>query len=811
MTLKVGELFGTLNLDDGPFHKTLREADSGISKLAKMGAKAAVGAGLAVAGVAAVAAGAVLKIGMSYQDSLNVFQSVSGANAAQMQMVADTAKALGNDLTLPGISAADAATAMTQLAKAGLNVEQSMAAAKGVLQLSKAAETDVGTAADMTASALNAFSLSGDQAVRIADLLAAAANSSMGEITDMGFAMSQSASIFAAAGVSVEDLTTSISMLAQKGILGSDAGTSLKTMLMSLQPDADGTNRAFQKLGVSIYDSSGKMRAYRDIISDMSGALSSLTQEQRDQALQYIFGSDAARAANIIFGQSVDVFDKMRDSVTKQGVAADVAAARSRGLSGAWENIKSTLETMALTIYDNVSGPIEEAIRKAGDALGNLSSKLGDIWSKKDLTVTAKLEASWDQFDKLLMDFGVAGDDAERIKSSVEAVAHSALALGYSLAGVGDLLKMDMWLGAAFGTSLSSAITEAANVVIGVVNDIMGAFQALSELPGIPDSWRDSVNNAADSVDKLNGNLGRLADQQGKKSIDYWNSAAGAAAGATDNFKNAGVQFGATVNSIANTPVPPQDPMAVIKDRNQKDLDAMMNSALMAGPQISTNLGSGIASTASNPIGASNAMRQNVENQLWPLPGTASGIGANTGASLGAGVGSQAPVVRGHAAGLAGAITGALNIDLTGRGSNIIQTLINGLGSMFGPLGQAAAAAAQIIFNHLPHSPAKMGPLSGTGSPYHSGLAIGSLLAGGILANSGKVYGAMGQLTGGMSLVPVSAGGGFVGSSSPVSLSPRIAIYIPESMASAKDQIRVEVDGIAQAAIVANNSRVRGR
>lgn len=340
-------------------HTLQRSTGRLTSIMAAAGKAMAVGFTVALGGAAA----AIVKIGSTYEQSLNVFQSVSQASAATMDEVRAKAKALGADLSLPATSAADAAAAMTELVKAGLSVNDTMAASKGVLQLAAAAQVDEARAAQITANALNAFHLSGDQAVRVADLLAAAANSSSGEITDMADALQMSAAVFSAAHIPIEDLTAAIAEMANQGIIGSDAGTSLKQMLLALQTPSKKAQTAMSELGISLYDANGAMVPFRDLIGQFSGALATMTQEQREAALGTIFGSDAIRSSNIVLAGGVEAFDKMTAAVTRQGAAAEVAAAKTKGLAGAWEGLKSQLETGAIDAFERLSPALEAGLR----------------------------------------------------------------------------------------------------------------------------------------------------------------------------------------------------------------------------------------------------------------------------------------------------------------------------------------------------------------------------------------------------------------------------------------------------------------
>ncbi|HEX8556739.1 MAG TPA: phage tail tape measure protein, partial [Pyrinomonadaceae bacterium] len=352
---------------------------------------AAVAGGMQSAGGAMVAAGTsltatltvplaafakyALDVGTQYDEAMNMLQVATSATSEQMQLAAQKAIELGADMTLPATSAANAATAMLELGKASMTIEQSMAAARGVLQLAAAANIDEARAAEIAANALNAFNLEASESTRVSDLLAAAANASSAEITDIAAAMQQSSAVFASAKVPIEDLTTMIAMLANKGIKGSDAGTSLKTMLMRLQAPTKEAAGALHQMGVKVFDGEHKLKSFRQIIAEMSPALAKMTDEQKAQTLQTVFGADAMRAATIVFGGGVEAYDRLHAAATKQGAAAEMAAARTKGLGGAWKGLTSQIETLALLVYNQFKGPLEAAVRSVAEAVGQLAER----------------------------------------------------------------------------------------------------------------------------------------------------------------------------------------------------------------------------------------------------------------------------------------------------------------------------------------------------------------------------------------------------------------------------------------------------
>ncbi|MDK8693576.1 phage tail tape measure protein [Corynebacterium sp. MSK158] len=329
------------------------------------------GAGLAGALKSTVTAG------MDYELSMNTLQAVSGASADTMELAAKRARELGNDVSLPATSAASATDAMVELAKGGMDVAESMDAARGTIALAAAAQIDAGQAATIQAAALNTFSLEADQATRVADVLANTANASSAELTDVAEGMQQAGTVANQFGVSLEDTSAMLGMFANAGIKGSDAGTLMKTALLKLANQSAPAKGAIEELGLSIYDANGKFVGMRSLMEQLQEASGRMTDEQYQAATATLFGSDAMRLAGIAAEQGVEGFDKMRDSVSRSGAALDVAGAKMEGLPGAMEKLQNNVEELGLALYEEIKGPLEVVVKAASKAVDGLSSFWG--------------------------------------------------------------------------------------------------------------------------------------------------------------------------------------------------------------------------------------------------------------------------------------------------------------------------------------------------------------------------------------------------------------------------------------------------
>lgn len=355
----LGRAQGELSLKYNPQGGAAAKADiDRIEGSAKKGAGPALdqlGRNAALAG-AGIAAGLALAVNAAanFEQKLSGIEAVSGATASQMDQVRKKALQLGADTKF---SAAEAATAIEELAKAGIPLPDILnGAADATVALAAAGEIELPRAAEIAANAMNTFGLKAEDLPRVADLVAGAANASAISVEEFAQSMQQSGAAANLAGVGFDDLATSIALMGNAGIKGSDAGTSLKTFLLNLQPSTKKQTELFKKLGLitkeggnQFFDAAGKAKSMAEIAGVLQGSLKGMTQQQKLATLETLFGSDAIRAAAVISNNGAKGFENMATAMTKVK-AADVAATRMNNLKGQIETMKGSLETAAIVI-----------------------------------------------------------------------------------------------------------------------------------------------------------------------------------------------------------------------------------------------------------------------------------------------------------------------------------------------------------------------------------------------------------------------------------------------------------------------------
>jgi TP901 family phage tail tape measure protein len=304
------------------------------------GAAGKMGLGLAAGFAFAV------KSAADFDKQMSAVSAATHANVQTMGQLRAAALQAGKDTQY---SATEAAKGVTELGKAGVSSADILGGGlKGALALAAAGQMDVGAAAETAASAMTQFGLSGDKVPHIADLLAAAAGKAQGSVHDLGYALSQSGLVASQTGLSIEDATGTLAAFASAGLIGSDAGTSFKTMLLALQNPTAGTEKLMNKMGISAYDASGQFVGITKFAGILQDQLKDLTPEIRQATLAQIFGSDAVRGATVLYNQGAGGIQKWIDKTNEAGYAASTAAKLTDNLSGDMERLKSSLETLAI-------------------------------------------------------------------------------------------------------------------------------------------------------------------------------------------------------------------------------------------------------------------------------------------------------------------------------------------------------------------------------------------------------------------------------------------------------------------------------
>jgi TP901 family phage tail tape measure protein len=324
---------------------------------------------------AAAGIAAVVTTTAKFDQAMSSVKAATHETAGNMDELRKAALKAGADTVF---SATESANAIEAMAKAGVSTKDILAGGlTGALNLAAAGTIDVAQAADIAATTLNQFGLRGDQTSHVADVLAAAAGKAQGEVTDMAQALKYVGPVAAQMGVSLEQTTGAIAELASQGILGDQAGTSLRGMLTSLTSPSKIAADQMRTLGINVYDAQGKFVGFSGIAGQLKGTMSGLSAAERDEALGRIFGNEQITAARILYSGGATDVDKWTAAVNDSGYAAETASMKLDNLAGDWEQLKGSIETALIGQGESSQGPLRSATQGATD-LVNMFNKIPD-------------------------------------------------------------------------------------------------------------------------------------------------------------------------------------------------------------------------------------------------------------------------------------------------------------------------------------------------------------------------------------------------------------------------------------------------
>jgi TP901 family phage tail tape measure protein len=339
----------------------------------------AAGSFAALAGVAGL--GAVLKSSVeleaSFSKTMNVMQATSGASGRQMKSLSKLAMKMGADTVF---SAKDAADAMLELSRGGIKPAQIQAGAlKGTLTLAAAGELSMGEAANIAVKSMGQFNLHGKDMGKIAAALAGGANASTASVRDMSTALAQGGLAANSVGFSIQETTGILAAFSNQGLIGSDAGTSLKTMLDRLVPTTKKASTEMQHLGLfseetgsAFVKRNGEFKSAAQIAGLLNKATKDLSSSERKRAITTIFGADAQRAATVLAKVGAKGVRDMTKATSNQAAAQKMANANMKGTAGALEQFKGSLETAKLQLGLFLAPYVQKGLGLLTKGLNNL-------------------------------------------------------------------------------------------------------------------------------------------------------------------------------------------------------------------------------------------------------------------------------------------------------------------------------------------------------------------------------------------------------------------------------------------------------
>lgn len=337
---------------------------------------------VAIGGIGAAA----IKTTADFDSSMSNVSAISGATGKDLQALRDKAREMGAQTKF---SASESADAMSYMAMAGWKTEDMLNGISGVMDLAAASGEDLATTSDILTDGLTAFGLSAQDSGRMADVMAAASSNANTNVSLLGESYKYCASTAGAMGYSLEDVTESLGLMANAGVKGSQAGTSLKTAMINLAKPTSQMQAVMDKYHISITNTDGSMKSWNEVVDMLRTNLGGLSEAEQTSAAATIFGKESvAGMLSVINAAPADV-EKLNSAIKNStGTAKEMADTMNDNLTGQLTILKSQLEELALSFGELLM----PAIRNIVTAIQGFVDKLNGMSdSQRQVIVTIAL------------------------------------------------------------------------------------------------------------------------------------------------------------------------------------------------------------------------------------------------------------------------------------------------------------------------------------------------------------------------------------------------------------------------------------
>lgn len=481
--------------------------EKGLSKLGSITAKGMKAATVAITGTAAALGGvaaAAIKVGSDFESQMSRVKAISGATGEEFEQLKEQAMQLGADTSF---SASQAAEGMENLAAAGFTTSEIMSAMPGLLNLAAASGEDLASSSDIAASTLRGFGLAASDAAHVADVLAANANRTNSSVADTGEAMKYIAPLARAAGLSLEETAAAIGIMANAGVNGSQAGTSLRGALSRLSKPTKDMSEAMDELGISFYDSNEKMKSLTEQVGMLRQATEGMTDEQKNNYLVTLYGQEALSGMLALINEGEGSLGELTNAYKNcDGAAKEAAETMQDNLSGALEQLSGSAETLGLAFYNSVADNLKNAAKTATESINNIT----DSFNNGGLNEA--IQTAGDEFANLAVE--AASHAPEMVDTAVdfiEAFASGiALNKGRILGAAGEMAEsMASGLAELLPSKLQEPVEDAIDAVAESLSD--GGLKKAGK----------TAEKTFDSLIKVVGKLASTALPPLTKALDF--------------------------------------------------------------------------------------------------------------------------------------------------------------------------------------------------------------------------------------------------------------------------------------------------
>lgn len=338
----------------------------------------------AAAGIAGMGLGvtAAIQTFGDFESEMSHVKAISGATEEQFASLTNKAKELG---ATTKFTATESAQAFGYMAMAGWKPEQMEKGIDGVINLAAASGESIASVSDIVTDAMTAFGLDADQSTHFADVLAQSAASSNTNVGMLGESFKYIAPLAGAMGYSIEDVGIALGLMANAGVKGSMAGTSLRTAISNLAAPTDQMQAAMEKYGISLVDEYGNMKTLAGVMENTRESLRGLSEDEQAAAVKTIFGKNAMSGMLAIINASDQDYQNLTNSINSaDGAAGRMADTMMDNMQGSLTLLSSQWDQVLTSFGGRLAPYITAGANALKEALPGVEEKINEIFDGVD-------------------------------------------------------------------------------------------------------------------------------------------------------------------------------------------------------------------------------------------------------------------------------------------------------------------------------------------------------------------------------------------------------------------------------------------
>lgn len=478
----------------------LSKIGGALAKVGKMGAVALGGA--AVASV---------KLAADFESGMSNVAAISGETGGALDKLSAKAKEMGAKTKF---SAKEATEAYQYMAMAGWKSGDMLEGIEPLMKLAGASGEDLATTSDIVTDGLTAFGMSAKDTGRFADVLAAASANANTNVSMMGESFKYAAPVAGALGFSVEDTSLALGLMANSGIKASNAGTALRSMLTNMAKPTKQSSQALDALGISLTDSTGQMKPFKEVMGDLRKGFAGLTEDQKASYAASIAGKTGMSGLLAVVNASDKDFDKLASAIEgSNGACEKMYETANDNLAGQLTILKSTVESIGIAFGEKLTPAVKKAVgvvQGIGEKINNMldpTTKAGKKFDEMGSKILGTVKHILESGAKLLEPFKSFGDGmlpvaeivsmvCDGITARIDAMMPILLPLAEGIAGafgeIGGAIEaanaqispMVAGIGADIGgmiTEIIPVITQIVSMLIGQLPNVVGVIQSITQ------------------------------------------------------------------------------------------------------------------------------------------------------------------------------------------------------------------------------------------------------------------------------------------------------------------------------------------